>query len=74
MGNTFATLCKLRVLSAEVITVYNAEGDSQFVADEGTLDFAETKYHQLLAWTNGLEISQVQGGDFGVPHHAMVFQ
>lgn len=73
MGNTFAAVCRFRVIYAEVLTVYNAKDNGPFVANSITLYFAERKYHELLEWADSLD-TYTQRWRNGTPHHVMVLQ
>lgn len=73
MGNTFAAVCRFRLIYAEVLTIYNAKGNSRFVADKDSLFFAERKYHELLEWADTLD-THTQRWRSGTPHHVMVLQ
>lgn len=74
MGETFPALCKFwRILYGVTVAYYKrsptvAEAPSQHV----TLDFAELKYRELLAWSETLPPSLVPSE--GSPHHVIILQ
>ena len=60
LGNTFAALCKFRVIHAGVVT------------DDDSLESAERRYHQFLNWADHLRALDSQRQRSGTPHHVLV--
>lgn len=71
MGETFPHLCRFWSIVHEVSLVYYAGGQLP-LGSRGYLPFAEFKFRELLAWSNGLP-AQLAQRDQG-PHHVQVLQ
>ncbi|KJZ68893.1 hypothetical protein HIM_11715 [Hirsutella minnesotensis 3608] len=69
MGNTFTYACLLWDIVREVSWVYHAKGDLPW-GSRSSLAFAEFKFRELLAWSNGLP-SQMESKETN-PHHVHV--
>ncbi|KAJ6442320.1 N-terminal fungal transcription regulatory domain-containing protein [Purpureocillium lavendulum] len=69
MGKTFAFLCQFWRIVREISLVYHQDGTSP-VDGHHSLRFAEFKFRELLAWSNGLP-SHLLRGDHK-PHHVQI--
>lgn len=71
MGATFPRVCELWALMHEVALLYRHPKDTM-QPGRLSLDFAEMKYRELLAWAENLP-SRLHRSDAN-PHHAVIFQ
>lgn len=71
MGQTFGTLCKFWRIIHGVTLVYHKNRQTP-LPGHVSLDFAEFKYRELLAWVEGLPADQILRN--GSPHHVVIFQ
>ncbi|KAM0816674.1 hypothetical protein AB5N19_02476 [Seiridium cardinale] len=68
MGNTFPAVCEFwRIMREVCLAYFSAEGDPM---DHVSLDFAELKYREILAWAENLPLPILR--DVDSPHHVMV--
>lgn len=71
MGKTLPTLCKLSTIVQEAAAVY-IDRKNNSIRSNISLAFAESKYQQLLAWTDTF------AGDMACgllsPTHVLIFQ
>ncbi|KZL78030.1 N-terminal fungal transcription regulatory domain-containing protein (zinc finger protein) [Colletotrichum tofieldiae] len=70
MGHTFPTLCKFWGIIHGVTLAYYKNRQSP-LPDHVSLDFAEYKYRELLAWMERLPSDQMLRDD--CPHHVIIF-
>ncbi|UNI22310.1 hypothetical protein JDV02_008209 [Purpureocillium takamizusanense] len=69
MGSTFPHLCHFWRIVHEITVVYHTDGNPHF-DDRTALRFAEYKFRELLAWSNGLPYTLLRGDD--KPHHVQI--
>ncbi|KAF4508846.1 hypothetical protein G6O67_005177 [Ophiocordyceps sinensis] len=69
MGQTFPHLCRFWSIVHEVSWVYYAGGQPP-MGSRGYLPFAEYKFRELLAWSNGLPVQLTQRDQS--PHHVQI--
>lgn len=72
MGDTFPYLCRFWTILREVSWVYYANGNLPW-GSRRSLAFAEFKFRELLAWSNGLP-SQLSANQHSQHHHVQVMQ
>lgn len=70
-GDTFTALCQFWQIVHEFSTKFYGEGTGA-MRDDVTLQFAEYKYQELLAWTDGLPSTLERSEDS--PHHVVILQ
>ncbi|KAK2007085.1 hypothetical protein LZ32DRAFT_542628 [Colletotrichum eremochloae] len=70
MGHTFPTLCKFWCIIHDVTLAYY-KNQQKPLPDHVSLDFAEYKYRELLAWIECLPSDQMLTD--GCPHHVVIF-
>ncbi|KAI8184095.1 hypothetical protein KHU50_001968 [Colletotrichum sp. SAR 10_65] len=69
MGSTFSTLCQFwRILHGVTLSYYKDKPTS--LPEHASIDFAEFKYRELLAWIEGLPSDQALKDHS--PHHVVV--
>ncbi|KAF4917750.1 hypothetical protein CGCVW01_v009536 [Colletotrichum viniferum] len=69
MGSTFSTLCQFwRILHGVTLSYYKDKSTS--LPEHASIDFAEFKYRELLAWIEGLPSDQALKDHS--PHHVVV--
>ncbi|KAK2764234.1 Nitrogen assimilation transcription factor nit-4-like protein 1 [Colletotrichum kahawae] len=69
MGSTFSTLCQFwRILHGVTLSYYKDKQTS--LPEHASIDFAEFKYRELLAWIEGLPSDQALKDHS--PHHVVV--
>ncbi|KAH6683726.1 hypothetical protein F5X68DRAFT_171961 [Plectosphaerella plurivora] len=72
MGDTFPTLCRFWRIMHGVTSEYYKNVSARLPPDHHvSLEFAETKYRELLAWAETLPPSLVQSNES--PHHVIIF-
>ncbi|KAK6085299.1 hypothetical protein SCUP234_02847 [Seiridium cupressi] len=70
MGNTFPAVCKFwRIMRKVCLAYFSTKGDPK---DHVSLDFAELKFREILAWAESLPLPVLR--DINSPHHVMVLQ
>lgn len=74
MGETFTALCRFwRILHGVSMVYYNRNTSTPaHISEHVSIEFAERKYRELLAWIETLPSSFAQAEDN--PHHVMTFQ
>lgn len=70
MGNTFPLICEFWEIIREVSLAYFSSQEDP--KDSVSLDFAEMKFRELLAWAETIPMPVIR--DVQSPHHVMVFQ
>lgn len=70
MGNTFPLVCEFWHIMQEVSLAYFSRQEDPNA--NVSLDFAEIKYRELLAWMETLPASAIRNDCS--PHHVMIFQ
>ncbi|EXU95357.1 Zn(2)-Cys(6) zinc finger domain protein [Metarhizium robertsii] len=70
MGDTFPYLCRFWTIVREVSWVYHAKGKLPW-GSRGSLEFAEFKFRELLAWSNTLP-PQLSANQHSQHHHVQV--
>ncbi|KAH6707255.1 hypothetical protein VD0002_g8150 [Verticillium dahliae] len=73
MGETFTALCRFwRILHGVSMVYYNRNTSTPaHISEHVSIEFAERKYRELLAWIETLPSSFAQAEDN--PHHVMTF-
>ncbi|KAM0497648.1 hypothetical protein ACHAPB_006690 [Verticillium nonalfalfae] len=73
MGETFTALCRFwRILHGVSMVYYNRNTSTPaHICEHVSIEFAERKYRELLAWIETLPSSFAQAEDS--PHHVMTF-
>ncbi|KAF3022599.1 hypothetical protein E8E14_013659 [Neopestalotiopsis sp. 37M] len=70
MGNIFPVVCEFwRIMREVSMTYFSADGDS---LDHVSLDFAELKYREIMAWAETLPPPALR--DVDKPHQVLVLQ
>lgn len=73
MGDTFPALCRFwRIVHGVTTRYYKNSSSRRPPSDHVTLEFAEHKYRELLAWAETLPSSLIQSERS--PHHVVIFQ
>lgn len=70
MGNTFPAVCEFWGIMRDVSSVYFSNEKDPI--DHVSLDFAELKYREILAWAENLPSPSIR--DVDSPHHVLVLQ
>lgn len=72
VGDTFPTVCRLWRIMHEVTIAYGKDRSNHHLRDRVSLEFAEYKYRELLAWADNLPPGLVRTEQN--PHHVVIFQ
>ncbi|KAK7421280.1 hypothetical protein QQZ08_009996 [Neonectria magnoliae] len=71
VGDTFPTVCGLWRIMHEVTIAYGKDRSNHQLRDRVSLEFAEYKYRELLAWADNLPSGLVRTERN--PHHVVIF-
>ncbi|KPM38786.1 hypothetical protein AK830_g7762 [Neonectria ditissima] len=71
VGETFPSVCKLWRIMHEVTIAYGKDRSSHQLRYRVSVEFAEFKYRELLAWADNLPLGLVRTKQN--PHHVVIF-
>lgn len=71
LGEIFPTVCRLRCIMHEVAMAYGQDRSTP-LRDRMSLEFAELKFRELLAWADNLPSGLVLSEQS--PHHVVILQ